>query len=237
VGGFGFDGMLLIYGIIALVSSILFIIFAKNRPPSPPSEKIISEKVFMVQGMKSLVTNKYFVILLVLYFIGLGIFNTITTYIEGIVLPRGFDSTYAGILGGIMLLGGIIGCIIMPALSDKYRVRKPLLLISILMATLSLLLISFLSDPVLLLLLGFLFGFGLMSASPIGLEYAIEITRPVPEATSNGLLMMIGQIGGILFILGLEDLRLPSGDYFPALILQTILLGIVTVLVFLLKED
>ncbi|MFX0065064.1 MAG: MFS transporter [Candidatus Hermodarchaeota archaeon] len=236
VEGISFEAMLLIYGLLALSTGLLFVVFGKNRPPTPPSLEITSEKVFVFEGLKKLFTNVNFLILVVVFFIGLGIFNTITTYIEGICLPRNFDSTFAGILGGLMLIGGIIGALVMSTLSDKYQKRKILMIVSILMATISLFIISFAVDAILLLIFGFLFGFGVVSASPVALEYAVKATHPVPEASSNGMLMMVGQIGGILLILGLEDLKLPSEDYFPALILQTILLAIALVLVFFLKE-
>ncbi|MFX1250102.1 MAG: MFS transporter [Promethearchaeota archaeon] len=237
VEGISFEAMLLIYGLLALSTGLLFVVFVKNRPPTPPSLEITSEKVFVFEGLKKLFTNVNFLILFVVFFIGLGIFNTITTYIEGICLPRNFDSTFAGILGGLMLIGGIIGALVMSTLSDKYKKRKILMIASILMATISLFVISFAVDAILLLVFGFLFGFGVVSASPVALEYAVEATHPVPEASSNGMLMMVGQIGGILLILGLENMQLqPSGDYFPALILQTILLAIALVLVFFLKE-
>ncbi|MHA1292486.1 MAG: MFS transporter [Promethearchaeota archaeon] len=237
VEGFSFQIMLFIYGLLAICSAILFLVFVKNNPPTPPSTEIISEKVFMFDGMKQLFTNRHFVILLILFFFGLGIFNMVTTYIEVIVIPRGFDSTFAGILGAMMLLGGILGCVVMSGLSDKYQMRKLLLIISISIATFSLFIISITSIASLLILFGFLFGFGLLSASPIALEYAVDITKPVPEASSNGLLMMVGQIGGIIFILGLADFKTPiAGDYFPALILQSIFLLILLILTFFLEE-
>ena len=134
-----------------------------------------------------------------------------------------------------MLVGGIIGCIVMSGISDKYHIRKPLIVISIILATVSLFVMTFAFDLVTLDLFGFIFGFGLLSASPVALEYAADITSPVPEASSNGLLMMIGQVGGIIFILGLEDFTI-GGDYLPALLLQAILLTVLLIMTFFLKE-
>jgi nitrate/nitrite transporter NarK len=82
----------------------------------------------------------------------------------------------------------------------------------------------------------FFFGFGLMGATPLALEYAISVTEPVPEANSNGILMMIGNLGGIVFIVGLENVK-TAGDYFPAIILQTIILAICVILALLLMES
>jgi MFS family permease len=227
--------MLLIYGIVSLLSGVLFVIFAKSRPPTPPSLTVSKEKVFMWAGIKKLFTNKLFLILIILFFVGLGAFNMIATYIQLIAEPRGYESE-AGIMGGIMLLGGIVGAIVMSTISDKTKKRKLLLIISIFITVLSLSILSFTRDLLMLELFCFLFGFGILSAGPVALEYAAEITRPVPEVSSNGMLMMIGQVGGILFIFGFQDFTLPNGDYFPALLLLAILSFIIFILAFFLKE-
>jgi predicted MFS family arabinose efflux permease len=237
VGASNIPIMVLIYGILALISGALFVIFVKNKPPTPSSSETSREKVIMGEGLRKLFLNKYFLILFITFFFGLGIFNFITSYIELIVVPRGFDATDAGLLGGLMLIGGIVGCFIMSTLSDKYRKYKMLLIISILMATTSLFIITFTSDPILLYLFSFLLGYGILSAGPIALEYAVDLTEPVPEASSNGMLMMIGQVGGIIFILFFEGFTTPLGDYFPTLLLESIFLIIVLVLVFFLKEN
>ncbi|MHA1490442.1 MAG: MFS transporter [Promethearchaeota archaeon] len=231
-----FQAMILIYGLLSLIAGVLFLIFAKNKPPTPPSSEISSEKVQMIEGMKDLFKNKEFMILLIVFFIGLGVFNMITTYIQLIVAPRGFGATDAGVLGGLMLIGGIIGCVVISALSDKYKKKIILINACVLIATISLFVFTFSSDLILLNVFGFLFGFGLLSAAPVALEYAVDVTKPVPEATSNGLLMMIGQVGGIIFILGFVDIKMPTGDYFPALLIEAILFTILFVLTFLLKE-
>ena len=228
--------VLLIYGILALISGGLFIILAKNKPPTPPSTEISKERVLMGEGLKKLFLNKYFIILFITFFFGLGIFNFITSYIELIVVPRGFSAVDAGILGGLMLVGGIIGCVIMSVLSDKYKKPKILLLISVLTATISLFLITFFADPTILYIFSFLLGFGILSAGPVALEYAVDLTKPVPEATSNGMLMMIGQIGGIIFILFFEGFTTPIGDYFPTLLLESIFLLVTLIILLFLKE-
>jgi MFS family permease len=233
--------MLLIYGILSLVIGVLFIVFAKSRPLTPPTSEPISEKVLMFEGLKKLFTNKSFLILVFLYFLGLGIFNMITTYIQVIITPKNpleYDETFAGIVGGIMLLGGIFGAIILSALSDKFRKKVVLMIISLAIAATSLFVFAFMTDATSLMITAFLFGFGLLGAAPVALEYAVDITKPVPEASSNGILMMVGQIGGIIFILGLADFKFPppSNDYLPALLLEAILITATLILSFFLKR-
>lgn len=50
-------------------------------------------------------------VVIFLFFIGLSMFNAVTTWIEQIVEPRGFNFEQAGIIGACMMLGGIIGAI------------------------------------------------------------------------------------------------------------------------------
>ena len=48
-----------------------------------------------------------------------------------------------------------------------------------------------------------LMGFFLVSALPIGMQYAAEITYPTPEGTSNGLIQLFGQ-AAVVFVFIME---------------------------------
>jgi MFS family permease len=110
-----------------------------------------------------------------------------------------------------MILGGIIGAVVVPILSDRRRKRTPYLLLAVMGATLGLVGITFATSYWLLLVSAFVFGFFLLSAGPIGFQYGAEVTFPTPEGTSNGLLLMMGQISGI-FILGWTALSPETGS-------------------------
>ena len=54
------------------------------------------------------------------------------------------------------------------------------------------------------------------SALPVGLQYAAEITAPLPEGTSNGLIQLFGQASVVVvFLMALT--RTPDGSFVPAL--------------------
>ena len=233
---FSFEIMLFIYGIFSLIIGIIFIIFARDKPPIAPSIKLTEENVIVKGSLKRLIFNKLFWILIIIFLVGLGAFNMVTTYIELIVAPRGLTAIDAGNLGGIMLIGGIVGSVLMSILSDKLRKRIILIKISLLIAFVAFLAISLANNAIMLYIFGFLLGFGLLSVGPVVLEYAVDITVPVPEATSNGMLMMVGAVGGIIFILGFEGFTTPSGDYLPALIVLSILSLVSFILSFFLKD-
>jgi hypothetical protein len=90
----------------------------------------------------------------------------------------------------------------------------------------------------LLLLSGFIFGFFLLSAGPIGFQYAAEITHPAPEGTSNSLLLVMGQISGIAFIFGMDALKTPAtGAMTTSLLTLAALTVISIILAAMLRES
>ena len=109
----------LAYGAAAAVAAVIFIVVAREKPALPPDESASRERAFMIEGLKFALRNPSFLRYLAISFIGMGIFNGVTTWVEGIVKPRGIDSTAAGILGAIMLAGGLVGAVIIPAISDR----------------------------------------------------------------------------------------------------------------------
>ncbi len=150
----------------------------------------------MFDGLKSMLRQRDFLFLLIMFFVGLGMFNGVSTWVEDIVRPRGFSISQAGALGGLMLVGGIVGAVIIPLVSDKSRRRKPFIFMAFAGLIPGLIGMTFATSYGLLLLSGFVFGFFLLSAGPIGFQYAAEITHPAPEGTSNSLLLLMGQISG-----------------------------------------
>ncbi|NOY36290.1 MAG: major facilitator superfamily domain-containing protein 7 [Chlorobi bacterium] len=201
------NGMLLFYGIVSVIAAILFFIFVRERPPSPPCPPDREERSLVFNGLKESFRNPDFILLMIVFFVGLGIFNSVTTWIEDIVRPRGFSIIQAGNTGGLMIAGGIIGAVLIPILSDRARKRTPYLRLAVIGATLGLLGITFALSYWLLLISAFIFGFFLLSAGPVGFQYGAEVTYPAPEGTSNGLLLLMGQISGIAFIVGMDSFK------------------------------
>jgi cyanate permease len=205
----GIDGMLYIYGIISMAAALVFFIFAKERPVTPPCRPDQEERALALEGMRLLFRNKDFLWLMVIFFIGLGVFNSVTTWIENILSPRGFSAEQAGIAGGLMILGGVAGAVIMPLLSDRYRRRIPFINIALAGATLSLAGVTFTGSYTVLLVSAAAFGFFLLSSGPIGFQYGAEVTFPVSEGTSNGFLLLMGQVSGIAFIFSMDWFKSP----------------------------
>ena len=205
----GLNNMLLYYGIFSVIAAILFLIFARERPPTPACTPDQDERSLVWDGLKQILRSRNFLLLMVIFFIGLGVFNGVTTWIEDILRPRGFTITQAGITGGLMVIGGVVGALLLPALSDRARKRVPFIIVTLGAAAVGLLGIAFAPNYSVLLAAAFAMGFFLLSAGPIGFQYGAEIAYPTPEGTSNGLLLMMGQISGIILILAMDSFKDP----------------------------
>ncbi len=203
----GLPRMLLIYGIATAATAVIFLAVAREHPPTPAGR---DERVLMLDGLKSMIRSRDFLVLLFMFFVGLGLFNSVSTWVEDIIRPRGFSITQAGTLGGLMLVGGIVGAVVVPLFSDQLRRRKPFILLALVGLLPGLLGITFAVNYGLLLVSGFAFGFFLLSAGPIGFQYAAEMTHPAPEGTSNSLCIVAGQFSGIAFIFGMDALKSPA---------------------------
>jgi MFS family permease len=222
----------LIYGAMAAFSAVIFVLFAREKPATPPCPPEQQVRALMLDGLKHALTVKPFWLILLVSFIGLGLFNGITTWVEAIIRPRGFTPGDAGTLGAMMLFGGLLGAVIMPALSDKLHKRQIFLLLGFLLAIPGLVGLTYARPAWLLFASAFELGFFLVSVMPVAMQYAAEITQPTPEGTSNGLIQLFGQ-AAVVFVYIMEALKSADGSFTPALLLS---IGLLVVSVAVLTQ-
>lgn len=233
---YGIPTMQIIYGLVTAFSVVLFLIFTREAPPTPPCPPEQEERALMLTGLKDMLHNKNIWILLALFLVGMGVFNGISTWIEDIVRPRGYSVTDAGSLGAFLLLGGILGAAVIPILSDKLHKRKVFLILGLLLTLPGLAGFTFGQGFWLVAVSLFSVGFFLMSLAPVGYQYAAEITFPAPEGTSNGLLNLAGQIS-VVFIYAMEAFKNADGSFTSSLVLLLGLLVVCLLLVTLMQES
>jgi len=214
----------LYYGVAAAAAALLFVLFAREKPVTPPDASAEGERALMLAGLKRALSLKSFRRYLLMAFIGLGIFNGVTTWIEGIVRPRGFDSMQAGVAVAAMLVAGIVGAVAIPALSDRRGRRKPYIILGLLGGIPGIVGLALAPSYPLLIASSAVLGFFLVSVNPIGTQYASETALPTPEGTSNGLISLAGQLSVIL-VYAMEPLKRVTGSYVAPLLCFAAMLG------------
>jgi len=207
-GGYNLSKMLMIYGIFSVIGSILLLILFRDEPPTAPSTAEETVRIKPIEGMKNIFKSMDMKLLLLMFFIGLGIFNAVSTCIDKICGSLTIEET--GLVGGVMLVGGVLGALIIPPISDKVEKRKPFLTLCMAAMIPGLIGLAYFTTFIPLMISGFLFGFFIMSAGPIGFQFGAEKSFPSPESISQGLILLAGQISGILFVMGVNFIGITS---------------------------
>jgi sugar phosphate permease len=216
------------YGVAALAAGIVFVLVARDRPPVPPDPAdpaAVRADTAELVGVRHALHVRPFVVFLAVAFVGMGVFNGISTWVEEIVRPRGLSSADAGTMGALLLLGGVVGAVVLSAWSDRTQRRVPFLTLSLAAAAPALVWLALARSHVGVFAAAFVLGFFLTSAMPIGMQYSAEITVPTPEGTTNGLIQLAGQ-ASVVFVLLMELTRTSAGSFTPSL---TVLAGLLLV--------
>lgn len=239
--GSGFPHMLIVYGWLTFGTAVITLLLLKEKPPTPPAADDLVRQSFY-KGLKHILKQRDMVLIIFVFLVGLGIFNAISSMTDSISANLGVQDSN-GLIGGLMLIGGIFGALIIPALSDKYRMRKRFLVICTIGALPGVLGLSltgyFIHNTAVIydiaLASAFILGFFIMSAGPVGFQYAAEISYPAPETISQGLLLWVGQISGLLFVAGMS---IRNNFYLNGwMILFCILMPVVVLLTLMTKES
>jgi FLVCR family MFS transporter 7 len=208
---YGIPTLYTVFGVIACVFAAIAILFTRERPPVPSGPEAEKEDT-SIRSMAKLFKNRNFLYVLVIVFIAMGIFNALLTLIENILEPRGITIDQAGIVGAVFVISGVLGAVLLPLLSDKIHKRTPMFVIAISLLVPLYLGITFISSFVLVTVTAGLAGFTIMGVAPILFQHGAEVAYPVKEGTSFGLILLMGQISGTLFVVIFEAISGSTGS-------------------------
>lgn len=215
---------------IAAAAAVAFLAFAReNRIPGVETPAAMG-------GISSVLKDRRFLLVSVISFLGLGVFNALTTWLEPILAENAIGAAEAGIVGGVMILGGIVGAVVIPLLSDKMKRRKPFLVASAAPAVLlTYPLCTAASYPV-LLALAFALGFFLLPAFALLLAISGELAGAERAGAATGLVMLTGNAGGVVVSLLVPAVKGSGASYWPAAVLLVALLALTVGLAMLVPE-
>ncbi|GAB6109805.1 MFS transporter [Fusibacter bizertensis] len=207
----GIPYVLEVFAIFAVVSAVISIVFTKEKPLIAPPGPQLPKEDLSIRYVKKLFKNRAYLTVLTVCFISIGIFNTVLTLIETILLPRGITSAEAGVIGGVFVVAGVVGAVLLPLISDLKGIRKPFFVVSIIILIPIYLGLTFVTNFGFLTVIAGIAGFSIMGVAPILFQHGSETAYPIQEGTSLGIILLMGQISGIVFVYLFEVIKHVSG--------------------------
>jgi nitrate/nitrite transporter NarK len=224
VESYGMKPAMIVFATIAVIAAVAFALGARERQP------IAAEAPGpLFRGL----FGRDLVLLYAISFLGLGFFNGLTTWLEPIVAPNGIGSVDAGVLGGVLIVAGIVGAGVVPALSDRIGRRKPFVVVCAVAALLTVYPLCTSREYRLVLALGGALGFFFLPAYALLLEMCAELAGASAAGRATGILMLMGNAGGVVVSVAMPLVKGDAPTYLAAvwLLMGTVAVAIVLALV------
>ncbi len=121
--------------------------------------------------------------------------------VSSVTKPYGYNGKDNALIGAVFIVCGVFGTIVISILLDRYHKFKLTMLLTAVLSVLSLIAAQFTlpSRNVALFTVNTAFiGFSGIPAAPVGNAFAVELTYPIPEAISNGMMNIPNILFGFL---------------------------------------
>lgn len=226
-----FQMMQIIMAAICIVFTLLFVFVVKEN-------KIQKDGISSVGGLKEyaqLLKNKNILVINVLSFLSLGFFNGYFNWSEKIMNEIGIGADQSSMVGTVLIISGIIGAAVIPAISDKIQRRKIFMIIAAVTATLIAYPLFTRTDYTLLLVLAGIMGFVFLPGYAILLTSGEEEAGKKRAGASTGLIMLSGNLGGTIVIMAMEMIK-GDGSWKPAIFFCVGTLVLAVLFAFMMKE-
>ncbi len=189
--------------------------FIPASPPTPPEPSGTTPKASLRDSLHLLKCVELWLIL-VPFAIYVGFFNSISTLLNQVLLPYGFNSDEAGIAGAVLIVVGLVASAISSPILDRTKAFIPSIKVAVPVIGLSYLIFVFvpptrhLAGPYVVLSV---LGAASFSLVPVALELLCELGHPMsPEITST-IAWGGGQLLGGIFIVVSDALKAgPEAD-------------------------
>ncbi|MEO6953501.1 MAG: MFS transporter, partial [Polyangia bacterium] len=198
----GLRSTMIVFFVVAAVAAAVFVALGTERRPNVPSE---------TGGFVSLLRRPKMLALFAIALLGLGSFNGLTTWLEQFLAPHGIDAATAGLVGGLLIVGGLFGAVVIPLWSDHVRRRKPFLVVCALIAAVCTVPVCTTGSVHALYGFALAMGFFFMPTFALLLDMCASEAGLARAGAATSLLMLFGNAGGVLVILAIPLLKAQTG--------------------------
>ena len=223
----GFSNTMMVFAVILIALTLIFIWLGKENNLVKTKEAAVSA----MSETKLLLQNNSLLWLFIVWFFAFGFFNGLTTWLEPILKPNGVNAEDAGMVGACLIIGGILGSVIIPTLSDKFKMRKPFLIMCCVAALVVLYPLCTLTSMTILYILGGLMGFFFLPGYALFLAMCEELAGIEKAGAATGLLMLAGNAGAVVTIVLMPVVNGNSNSWSNAMYLLFTLMAITLVLI------
>ena len=183
---------------------VLFQVFFKNAPETPPSAVALApmEKVSLFSGMKRYCGNKNLVLLTIAVSLFTGVAFSFGNIVSSLFSPYGRDPLDLAMWAMTCMFGGFLGVAVCGMILDKTSAYKRSIQVSILGSMLNLCFMAFITltyaPQALFLLTGLIMGLFGFAVMPAALGLGIELTFPLQPVFVNGVMFLFIEIGNCI---------------------------------------
>lgn len=228
VRGLELHGAMIVFFGVSAAAALAFFLLVPPESATPASAAPVTAGT----EIKSLLADRRLLLLFAMSLLGLGAFNGLTTWLEEILAPQGFVSEQAGLVGGVLIVGGIAGAVVIPLLSDRVRRRKPFLVLCTAVATALVFPLCTIDRFGVVVALAALLGFFFLPAFALLLDMSAQLAGEERAGAATGILMLVGNAGGVLVPIAMQALKGHAPTFRAGVLLLVALLGVAFLLTF-----
>ncbi len=193
-----------VFAAITLVAAAAFLLLVRSDPVgaevhSMPDRRVVRQ-LFKLADFRAIA---------LLFFWGLGLYGGLMVTMEKMMRFHRFDAGFAALVGGGLTFGGIVGTLVLPAISDRLGRRRPFIYLAAALMLPCTLALAFWGLQAIDLAAALLLGFFLLAAQPIIFTMLGEMDDVGPglAGTAVGAVFAFGSFGQVLLPLFIELFR------------------------------
>ncbi|KAK7495693.1 hypothetical protein BaRGS_00013140 [Batillaria attramentaria] len=190
---------------LALFLAVL--IYFPKKPPLPPCASAAIQREDFLRGVKNLFSQGQFWVICAVYGISTGVNNCWASVLDVIIKPHHISEKEAGWIGFYASCASIVSSLLISRLADHLkRVMKWMVLLFYIICTAAFLVftlatVKIIPPSTVLFYTTIIVGMMALSAAiPLMFEMACEVAYPTGEGTANGVLTIVNNLFGLIFL-------------------------------------